>query len=367
MTVERLPGLVDVHVHVRDFAQSHKEDWNTATASALAGGVTTILAMPNTQPALVSGEPLARYLEIASARARCDFGVHLGASVANVGQIAGLAPYVTGLKLYLDATFGDLKMDTLDALVGHAASWPAAVPLLAHAEGRTMAAALAVAEITGRRLHVCHVSRRAEIELIARAKARGFRVTCEVCPHHLFLDGEGNTLKGGYCEVRPVLASPDDVAALWEHLAVVDVFATDHAPHTRAEKEGERPPPGFPGLETMLPLLVGAVHDGRLSWDDLAEKLSAAPRRLFDLPAQPDTHVLVDVDARETIDAARLRSKCAWTPFQGWTVRGRVIETFLRGERVYDGDRVTAPEGTGRPVRPPAQPVEPQGAPPPSS
>lgn len=352
MAIQTLPGLVDVHVHVRDFSQSHKEDWATASAAALAGGVVTVLAMPNTQPSLTDAETLARYSEIAARRSRCDFGIHVGANVQNARDVARLAPLATGLKLYLDSTFGNLKMDTLEALAEHASTWPAEVPLLAHSEGRTMAAAIAVAELAGRGLHVCHVSRRAEIEMIARAKARGFKVTCEVCPHHLFLDADGHTLAGGYCEVRPVLAGPDDVAALWEHLDVVDVFATDHAPHTRAEKESDPAPPGFPGLETMLPLLVGAVHDGRLSWDALADKLAHAPRRIFGLPEQPDTRVLVDVDAPHAIEASRLRSKCGWTPFEGWAVRGKVVETWLRGERVFDGEQVSAPEGFGQSVRP---------------
>lgn len=355
MATRTLPGLVDVHVHVRDLGQSHKEDWATASAAALAGGVVTVLAMPNTQPSITDADALARYTAIASRRSRCDFGVHVGANVHNARDVALLAPQATGLKLYLDSTFGNLKMDTLEALAEHASTWPADVPLLAHAEGRTMAAALAVAEASGRRLHVCHVSRRAEIELIARAKARGFAVTCEVCPHHLFLDENGSTLAGGYCEVRPVLAGPDDVAGLWEHLSTIDVFATDHAPHTRAEKESASAPPGFPGLETMLPLLIGAVHDGRLEWDDLAEKLAHAPRRIFALPEQPDTHVTVDVDAAYAIEAAKLHSKCGWTPFEGWTARGKITETVLRGRRVYDGERVTAEEGFGQSVRPQLQ------------
>lgn len=352
MAIRTLPGLVDVHVHVRDLGQSHKEDWATASAAALASGVVTILAMPNTQPSITDAAVLAQYTAIASARSRCDFGVHVGANVHNARSVAKLASYATGLKLYLDSTFGDLKMDTLEALVEHAATWPADVPLLAHAEGRSMAAALAVAEASGQRLHVCHVSRRAEIELIARAKSRGFAVTCEVCPHHLFLDQSGHTLQGGYCEVRPLLASPDDVAGLWQHLDVIDVIATDHAPHTRAEKESSAAPPGFPGLETMLPLLIGAVHDGRLEWDDLADKLAHAPRRIFALPDQADTRVVVDVDASHAVEVARLHSKCGWSPFEGWVVRGRVTQTWLRGQQVFDGENVTAPEGFGQSVRP---------------
>lgn len=348
MTTLTLPGLIDPHVHVRDLNQAHKEDWDTCTASALAGGVTTVLAMPNTQPAITTPPALAAYEAAAAQRARCDYGLYLGAGPDNTGFTRAHAHRAAGLKLYLDATFGDLKMDTLEALVAHCAAWPAHKPLLAHAEDRTIPAAILAAHLAGRSIHICHVSRRAEIEIIRAAKERGLAVTCEVCPHHLFLTIENCGLTGGYAEVRPRLATADDVAALWENLPYIDCFATDHAPHTHAEKQSATPPPGFPGVETALPLWLTAVHQGRLTLDDVRTRMAEAPRRLFNLPTTADTFIEVDMDARWTIRAADLHSKCAWTPFEGWEVAGRVTQVVVRGQTAFEHGRVLAVPGTGR-------------------
>jgi carbamoyl-phosphate synthase/aspartate carbamoyltransferase/dihydroorotase len=350
MTILRLPGLADPHVHVRGLGQRHKEDFGSCTRAALAGGFTTILAMPNTRPPIVDAGGLAAYQEEARAEAACDYGFHLGATESNVEAAAALAPRSTGLKLYLDPTFGDLKLASLSALVEHAARFPKDRPLLAHAEEHSLASALLVAHLADRALHVCHVSRQGEIELLARAKSRGVRVTCEVCPHHLFLQEGTHGLAAGVCEVRPVLATPRDVEALWANLDVIDCFATYHAPHTRAEKAGERPPPGFPGLETALPLFLTAVHEGKLTLDDVRLRMADNVRRIFDLPEQ-EAHVEVDVDARWTFDAARSETRAGWSPFDGAPLRGRVERVVLRGEEVVSGGRVVARPGLGRDVR----------------
>ncbi len=348
MTTLRLPGLIDPHVHVRDLAQAHKEDWATATAAALAGGVTALLAMPNTQPPIVDDAALSAYERAAQAGARCDFGLFLGAGPANIDSAAALAPRVAGMKMYLDATFGDLKMDRLDELVEHCGRWPSAWPLLAHAEGNSLAAAILAAHLAARPIHICHVSRRAEIELIRAAKERGFAVTCEVCPHHMFMTAGDCPLPPGYVEVRPRLATQADVDALWSNLDVIDCLATDHAPHTRAEKESAAPPPGFPGLETALPLWLTAVHLGRLSLDDVIARTHTNPRRIFRLPEQTDTWVEVEPDARWTFDAARSHTRAGWSPFDGWTMTGRVRAVYLRGRLAYDGATVLAEPGTGQ-------------------
>lgn len=348
MSTITLPGLIDPHVHVRDLSQAHKEDWSTGTAAALAGGFTLILAMPNTQPPITAGPALAAYQQAAQARARCDYGLYFGAGPDNVASAATFAPQVVGLKMYLDATFGDLKMDQLDRLVAHCANWPRESPLLAHAEGHHVAAAILAAHLAGRSIHICHVSRKDEIELIRKAKERGLAVTCEACPHHLFLTLAECGLPPGYREVRPRLATQADVDALWENLDVIDCFATDHAPHTRAEKESANPPPGFPGLETALGLWLTAVHAGRLTLDDVIARLHTNPRRLFNLPSQDDTSVDVDVDHEWTPRAENFFSRAAWTPFADWKLRGRVTRVTLRGQLAFDGEKVLAAPGTGK-------------------
>jgi len=156
---------------------------------------------------------------------------------------------------------------------------------------------------------------------------------------------------GGRLEVRPRLNTPEDRQALWEALDVIDCFATDHAPHTLAEKDGPNPPPGFPGLETTLPLLLSAVHAGRLTLDDIILRCHTNPRRIFNLPEQPDTWIEIDADAEWTIRAANSFTRCGWTPYEGMTVRGRVERVVLRGKEAYRDGKVTAEPGTGRNVK----------------
>ncbi len=348
----RIPGLIDVHTHMREPGAPHKEDWSSGTAAALAGGFTIVLAMPNTQPPITDAETLAVALAAARAGARCDYAQYLGAGLANTASAAGLAPRAAGLKMYLDQTYGPLRLDELTLWMAHCASWPRQAPLVAHAEGRTLAAAILVASLYGRPIHLAHVSTREEITLIRKAKERGLAVTCEVTPHHLFLSREDiPALGAGRGEVRPRLGSPDDVRALWENLDVIDCFATDHAPHTAGEKDGTNPPPGFPGLETALPLLLTAVAEGRLAMDDLLLRLVTNPRRIFGLPEQQDTWVEIDAGATYELHAASLHSRGGWTPFEGYRARGRVASVTLRGQEAYRDGRILAAPGYGRNVR----------------
>jgi len=347
----KLPGLVDPHVHVREPGATHKEDWDSCTAAALAGGFTAILAMPNTKPPVTDAASLDLALSAATVKARCDYGQFFGAGADNIESAASLAPRSAGLKLYLDQTYGPLRLDQMPHWLEHMQRWPVDRPVVAHAEGRTMAALILVATLAGRSIHICHVATREEILIIRAAKERGMAVTCEVAPHHLFLSTEDLPRLPGRGEVRPRLASPADRQALLENLDVIDCFATDHAPHTLEEKASENPPPGFPGLETALPLLLALVHDGLLSLDGLVERMSANPRRIFGLPEQPDTWIDVDPDEPRVLSAAGTFTRCAWTPFEGMSARGRVCRVILRGREVYKDGKLTGAPGDGRDVR----------------
>lgn len=350
-----LPGLIDPHVHVREPGQTHKEDWDTATQAALAGGVTTLLAMPNTKPPIFDEATLNLALGAAQSKARCDYAQYLGAGPENAAEAARLGPYTAGLKMYLDSTFGELRLNDMTLWLEHFRRWRGPGPIVVHAESRSMAAALAFSQMFDQPIHIAHVSLREEILLIREAKARGVKVTCEVTPHHLFLTADDipSISRGhpGRGEVRPRLASRADVEALWQNLDVIDCFATDHAPHALAEKDGENPPPGFPGLETMLPLLLTAIDPGRLTFDDLIQRSVLNPRKIFKLPEQPETWIEIDENARWEIRAAELRSKCGWTPFEGWPARGRVTRVVLRGREVFRDGKVLVEAGYGRNVR----------------
>ncbi len=348
----RLPGLIDVHVHLREPGGTHKEDWDSGTAAALAGGFTAVLAMPNTQPPVTDAATLALALAAARSKARCDYAQYVGAGADNVETAAALAPRAAGLKMYLDQTYGPLRLDDMTAWGAHFERWPAHLPIVAHAESRTLAAVILLAALFDRPVHLAHVALREEIVLIRRAKERGLKVTCEVTPHHLFLSqADIPSLGTGRSEVRPRLATPADVQALWDNLDVIDCFATDHAPHTAAEKDGPTPPPGFPGLETALPLLLTAVEEGRMTKDELVARLATNPRRIFNLPEQPDTWIEVDPDAEYTIRAADAHTRCGWTPFEGRRVRGRVERVILRGQVAYEDGKVLAQPGAGRDLR----------------
>lgn len=352
MTMVRLPGLIDVHVHLREPGGEHKEDIATGSAAALAGGVTMVLDMPNTYPPLVDAQSLAGKRERIGSRALCDVGLYIGASETNAPEAAGLAGQAVGLKIYLDQTYGPLQMRSLAALLSHFRTWPATRPIAVHAEGVSTAIAIGLARVYARRLHLCHVSRADEIALIRAAKESGALLTCEVTPHHLFLTEADARRLGPFGAMKPALAAAADVAALWANLDVVDCIATDHAPHTRAEKEGDSPPPGVPGLETMLPLLLTAVSQERLTLKRLVQLTHEAPRRIFRLPPQPDTHVEVDTGVRTVLTHHELHTKCDWTPFEGLDVQGRIRRVILRGHTVCEEGVIRVAPGFGRAIRP---------------
>jgi carbamoyl-phosphate synthase/aspartate carbamoyltransferase/dihydroorotase len=348
---------------MREPGATHKEDWDSGTSAALAGGVTMLLAMPNTKPPIFDAATLDLALAAAKQKARCDYAQFLGAGPNNAdwgrnpltGAGTGLPVQAAGLKMYLDQTFGELRLDSMSLWQEHFQNWPKNLPMVAHSESRSMAAVILMAAIYDRSVHIAHISLKEEVLLIKAAKERGIKVTCEVCPHHLFLTKDdipaishGHPGRG---EVRPRLATKDDVDALWANLDVIDCFATDHAPHTLTEKDGENPPPGFPGLETLLPLLLTAVHEGRLSIDQIIAKSVINPRRIFNLPEQPDTWVEVDEDATYEIRAAEMKSRCGWTPFEGWQVQGHVRRAVIRGKEAFRDGEILVPPGYGQNIR----------------
>lgn len=267
----------------------------------------------------------------------------------------------------MNETFGSLRIDELGLMHQLFASWAEKAetvgyrttdnphglgPVAVHAEDLMVPLCICLSDLYDVPLHIVHVSRRSEIELIRKAKEAGKRVTCEVTPHHLFLSAKDVVQLGPLGDMRPRLASPDDVAALWENLDAVDIFATDHAPHTLAEKgvdaTVESPPPGVPGVETMLPLLLTAVDEDRLTLDDIQERCVRAPRRIYGIPEQEDTFVEVDVDSAYTLDQSLLHSKCGWSPFAGRRLVGRVERVVLRGEIAYEQGIVKAIRGRGK-------------------
>lgn len=337
----KLPGLADPHVHLRVPGGEHKEDLRSGTSAALAGGFTTILAMPNTNPPLVTPDRIRQVKDLAQTQALCDVHFFGGASTEHVQQLPELAQEAVGIKIYMDQTYGPLKLEGLGALLSIFQKWPKGKMIAFHAEGNSVAVGVGLAAIFFRPIHFCHISRKDEIELIAAAKKRGLPVTCEVTPHHLFLSQSDLPRLGPLGDMRPTLATQADVDALWAHIdSTVDCIATDHAPHSLLEKSGEKPPPGIPGLETALPLMLTAVAEKRLSLERLVALMATNPRRIYGLPDQPDTWIEIDPDVSYEISNDGLYTKCGWTPFAGKKVKGRLIKVVLRGKTVFENGKI---------------------------
>jgi dihydroorotase (multifunctional complex type) len=372
-----LPGLVDIHVHLREPGGEHKEDFYSGTCAALAGGVTTVLGMPNTMPPITDQASLDATLALAAPKAVCDFGLYLGATRDNVMT----APHVqraVGLKMYMGSSTGPLLVDRLEDQYAHLAAYPADRIVAVHAEDEEavqyfatrgerrppLCAALAtsrailMAQSLGRPIHICHLSTVQEIQMVKEAKQRGEPVTCEVTPHHLFLSSEIEQHLGARGMVNPPLRATSDATALWDNLQFVDVIATDHAPHTLEEKDGDAPPSGVPGLETMLPLLLTAVQQQQMGLADLVRLTATGPAQLLGLegkgriaPGYDADLVLVDPEVQWTISDMELMTRCGWTPFEGWRARGKVVRVYLRGQLAFAEGQVLVRPGTGRPVR----------------
>jgi len=348
----KLPGLIDPHVHLREPGATHKEDWKSGTEAGVAGGFTMLLAMPNTTPPIIDKDTYQIAFQAANKKSLIDYGLFIGASPQNIYIAADMAPDVAGLKMYLDHTYGPLHLAHLTHWQEHIKNWPANYPICVHAEGRTLAAVLLIAVLYDKPIHVCHVARKEEIELIRAAKQKGVRVTCEVTPHHMFLtENDIPQDEPGKGEVRPRLGTTQDLEALWKNLEVIDCFASDHAPHTLAEKTSQDPPPGFPGLETSLYLYLTAVAERRLTVDDLILRMYTNPRKIFHLPRQSETWIEIDSEIVWEIKADNSYSRCGWTPFENWKVRGRLRRVVLRNDSIFINGELRTNPGSGRNIR----------------
>ena len=342
----RLPGLIDVHVHVRDPGATYKEDWTTCTQSALAGGITTIFAMPNTNPAITSHKPFELVHKIAKEKACCDYGIFLGANSDNINTIHKLSENSVALKMYLNQTFGPLILENTITWANHIKNWSDNRPICVHAESKTLPAVLFFGTMYKKHIHVCHVAREEEITAIKLCKEKGENVTCEVAPHHLFMNIDDLNRLGCCGEVRPRLMKKSDQEALWNNMDIIDCFATDHAPHTIKDKH-EKTTPGFPGLETALPLLLTAVKQGRLTLHDVINKYHNNPKKIFDITTDKNTFIEVDFEKEWTIGKPKF-SKCGWTPFEGFKVQGIVRRVVMRGKTVFIDGQITCKPGSGR-------------------
>lgn len=393
-----LPGAIDVHVHFRDPGYPHKEDWATGTKAAAFGGVTTVFDMPNTIPPTVSASILAEKHAIAARAAHVDFGLYglLGEDTIDCVD-ALVAGGVIGFKLYMGNTFGAIPSpDTGAMLECFEAVAPTGKRVSLHAEentimvrretrmrraGRTdplahlaarpaivaveaVSRAAALAEWAGARIHILHISSAAELRPLAEAKARGVDITGETCPHYLFLSADDYARWGGIIRVNPPVREIENQAPIRAALqsGLIDMIATDHAPHTPEEKNRAdmwTADCGFPGVELQMPLMLGEVAAGRADIADYVRWSAANPAKAWGLyPTKGVLRVgsdadlaLVELSARWTIDDAALQSRSRCTPWHGREVTGLPIHTLVRGRfAMRDRALVADSRGWGRSV-----------------
>jgi carbamoyl-phosphate synthase/aspartate carbamoyltransferase/dihydroorotase len=343
----KIPGLIDAHVHLRDPGQTEKEDFFTGTAAALAGGFTTVFDMPNNKIPITTFQKLKEKIKIAEKKVVCDIGFYAGSLGDNLEELMKMEPYVFGLKLYLNRTTGNFLIDK-DTLKRVFISWKSKKPILLHAEEDVLSDVLIAVKETGKKVHICHVSNKAQMEFIIQAKEDNLPVTCGVTPHHLFLSKEDERKLGAFAMMKPALGTREDNDFLWKNLSAINVIESDHAPHTIEEKEGKNPPFGVPGLETTLPLLLTAVSEKRLSMSQLIELCFENPKKIFNVKTDNNTWVEIDDKEEYIIDNKNLFTKCGWSPFAGFKVRGKVKRVFIRGKLVFDNVKLQVGPGFGK-------------------
>jgi dihydroorotase len=340
-----IPGIIDPHVHFREPGLTHKEDFLTGSMAAAAGGITTILDMPNTLPPTTTVALLDEKRRLAK-KSLVNYGFHFGASADNIDEIKK-AKNIASVKVFLNITTGKLMMTDLAALkrvlsVGRLVT--------AHAEGPMVERIVTMAEMCKATLYLCHISLESELSFIRKHK--GPRLYVEATPHHLYLDSDAD--KDSFTKMKPALGKPSDREALWKELrGLVDCIGTDHAPHTADEKLAPEYPYGVPGCETMLALLLDAVNKGRLTIDDIIRLCCENPAKIFRIkckgriePGYDADLTAIDMAMRQDVSHERLFSRAKWTPFTGMSLTGWPVMTIVNGNIVFrDGEIVTDRQG----------------------
>jgi len=342
----KFPGLVDVHVHLREPGATQKEDFTTGTMAAVAGGYTQILDMPNNTPPTINPKALNQKIDLAKDRIWCDVGFNFGATKDSTKFFKRISNKTFGLKVYMNQTTGPLLVNSDKDRDLIFKSWSSPLPIMVHAEGETVEVAIKLAKKYKKSLHICHVTSD-QITSIEKSRKEGLSITCEVTPHHLFLSQSDAAKLGPLAMMKPPLLTQKNRQKLWDNLDKIDMISTDHAPHTLEEKLDKSSPKfGVPGMETTIPLMLNALSRGLLSVKRLIEMTSTNPRRTFHLPDQRDTYVLLDTQPTYKISEMKLFTKCQWTPFKGLQGKGKIKKVVIRGKVAFeDGKFLGKPKG----------------------
>lgn len=346
MSTITLPGMIDPHVHLRDPGQTHKEDFNTGSSAALAGGYTTIIDMPNNIIPITTEKLLDQKISIANKKIVGDLGFYFGTLGDNYSEFGKIYDKVCGMKIYLNLTTGGFIIDKKKLSEIYSA-WQSDKPIMLHAEEDVSDLVLTTLKNIPRKTHICHVSSQKELEFVMRAKDMGFPITCGITPHHLFLNDADGSRLGSFGHMKPYLKPEKDRKFLWDHLDGFDIIESDHAPHTRQEKESNNPPFGVPNLETTLSLMLSAEAEGKITRAKLLDKLHFKPAELLRITPDKKTHIEVSMEEYE-IRNENLLTKAGWSPFAGRKVVGKVKKVYIRGNKVFENGKVLVDPGSGR-------------------
>jgi dihydroorotase (multifunctional complex type) len=387
-----LPGLIDVHTHLRDQRQAYEEDFLSGTAAAAAGGVTLCLDMPNNEPVTMSPGSLDERMQRAVGRILANVGFYSAfpEDSDKISQLVKLG--AVAFKLFMTKQVGGANIDSDGSL--EQAFWQTKqsdVPVAVHAEDKAsierieeelkrvkkndiaaylqahsptaeekaVKRILRLVEKTRARVHLCHISSKLGLDAVMDGKKRGLPISCEVTTHHLLMSYADLTRQGTIALCDPPLRSQEDIEALWEALrkGFIDIVASDHAPHLLAEKKAEsvwEVKPGFPSLEIIVPLILTQINRGRLSIEDLARLMAEKPAEVFHLNERGRLEngykadvTIVDMHREYKIDASKFYSKAKYSPFDGCRAKGKPVKTYVNGQLVMEDGEIVAKPGSG--------------------
>ena len=388
-----MPGVIDPHVHFREPGATWKETLESGSKAAVAGGVTSFFDMPNTKPSATTRETIAEKKRIAKETSLANYNFFIGATTDNLDELKAIEN-VPGIKIFVGSSTGTLLVDQEDDLRKIFTETSAIISVhsekesiikankdiykdstnpLDHPRIRSVEAAvqctkmlLQLAHDTKRRLHICHLTTEEEMQMIAKAR-KDTPVTTEVSPQHLFLYGPDIYQKiGNFAVINPPIREKRHADALWQGLksGVIDCIATDHAPHTIEEKlqDYSKAPSGMPGVETSLQLMLNMVAQKRCTMSDIVRWMCEAPAKIYGIPYKGAIQigydadlVLVDLNAKRTIQSDKQHTMCKWSAFDGWETQGAPIATMVNGRLAYrEGEFFTASKGQEIRIRKPA-------------
>lgn len=391
-----LPGLIDSHVHLRDEGKAYKEDFYSGTAAAAAGGIATVLDMPNNDPVTMSPETLRNRINKAESKVLTNVGFfsEFPKRMEEIKEIVRSG--AVAFKLFMAEQVGGLNIDDdnilleafkaagkVDATVAvhaedkatlkrteeelrHAGRDDIGAFLQAHSEDIEVKAVerlLNIAKQTGTSVHFCHISTENGLQAITDARKSGTQATCETTPHNLLLTDDDLRRIGTLALTMPPVRDRNHITALWDGIGrgEIDSLGSDHAPHKLDEKKAEsvwNAKVGIPGLETTLPLLLTEVNRGRLSIGDVIRLIAEKPAEIYSLRGKGSLKAgnsadltVVDLYKKHKIDASSFKSKAKFSPFDGWLAVGKPVKTFVAGQLIMDEGNIVAKAGSGKIVR----------------